>query len=231
VCRDEWHARFLGGIGGATRRSYPALDRALRTETTINDTRDFGIGKRLHNLPALADIGFQANRRLLHAQRLSHDPVNGAGALASITSPVITAAGTRVPGLRFGDLRAHALLAALCAFKLLPHGFANRDLRPLIAQFPGKTPEAITSGQMSYDLRRLRMHGLIQRIPHTHRYRVTSIGLTQAMFLTRLHDRLLRTGLAQLTDPGPAPPAGLRAADRAYRTAIDDLTRQAGIPA
>ena len=94
--------------------------RALRTETTINDTRDFGIGKRLHNLPALADIGFQANRRLLHAQRLSHDPVNGAGALASVTSPVITTGGTRVPGLRFGDLRAHALLAALCAFKLLP---------------------------------------------------------------------------------------------------------------
>src|SRR5580704_12622229 len=130
---------------------------------------DFGIGKRLHNLPALAEIGFQANRRLLHAQRLSHDPVNGAGTLAAITSPVITTAGTRVPGLRFGDLRAHALLAALCAFRLLPHGFANRDLRPLIAQFLGKPPEAITSGQMSYDLRRLRMHGLIQRIPHTHR--------------------------------------------------------------
>ena len=212
-------------------KQYHKLDRALRTETTINDTRDFGIGKRLHNLPALADIGFQANRRLLHAQRLSHDPVNGAGALASVTSPVITTAGTRVPGLRFGDLRAHALLAALCAFKLLPHGFANRDLRPLIAQFLGKTPEAITSGQMSYDLRRLRMHGLIQRIPHSHRYQVTSTGLTQAMFLTRLHDRVLRTGLSQLTDPGPAPPAGLRAADRAYRTAIDDLTRQAGIPA
>ena len=96
----------------------------------------------------------------------------------------------------------------MCAFKLLPHGFANRDLRPLIAQFLGKTPEAITSGQMSYDLRRLRMHGLIQRIPHTHRYRVTRTGLTQAMFLTRLHDRVLRTGLAQLTDPGPAPPPG-----------------------
>ena len=140
-------------------------------------------------------------------------------------------AGTRVPGLRFGDLRAHALLAALCAFRLLPHGFTNRDLRPLIAQFLGRPPEAITSGQISYDLRRLRMHGLIERIPHTHRYQVTSTGLTQAMFLTRLHDRLLRTGLAQLTDPGPAPPAGLRAADRAYRTAIDDLTRQAGIPA
>jgi hypothetical protein len=141
------------------------------------------------------------------------------------------ATGARVPGLRFGDLRAHALLAALCAVKLLPHGFANRDLRPLIAQFLGKPPEAITSGQMSYDLRRLRVHGLIERIPHTHRYHVTATGLTEAMFLTRLHDRLLRNGLAELTSSGPAPPASLRAADRAYHAAINDLTRRAGIAA
>jgi len=116
-------------------QAVPKLDRALRTETSINDTRDFGFGKRLHNLPALADIGFQANRRLPHAQRLSHDPVNGAGALASITSPVVTTTGTRVPRLRFGDLRAHPLLAALLAFKL-----ANRDLRPLIAAIPRQDP-------------------------------------------------------------------------------------------
>src|SRR4029077_8218985 len=42
--------------------------RAVRTETTVNDTRDFGIGKRLTNLPALREIGFSANRRLLHVQ-------------------------------------------------------------------------------------------------------------------------------------------------------------------
>src|SRR5512135_2322642 len=47
--------------------------RALRTETTINDARDFGIGKRLSNLPALRRIGFQANRRLLDVQRVSQD--------------------------------------------------------------------------------------------------------------------------------------------------------------
>lgn len=46
---------------------------ALRTETTINDTRDFGIGKRLHNLPAVREVGFRANRRLLDVQRISHE--------------------------------------------------------------------------------------------------------------------------------------------------------------
>src|SRR5207253_10393798 len=46
-------------------KQYHKEGRALRTETTINDTRDFVIGRRLHNLPALREIGFQANRRLL----------------------------------------------------------------------------------------------------------------------------------------------------------------------
>ena len=54
-------------------KQYHKQGRALRTETTINDTRDFGIGKRLHNLPALREIGFTANRRLLDVQRISAD--------------------------------------------------------------------------------------------------------------------------------------------------------------
>ena len=82
---------------------------------------------------------------------------------------------------------------------------------------------------MTYDLPRLRLHGLIERIPHTFRYHVTDTGLRSATYLTRLHDRLLRTGLAELTDPTPPAPSALPAADRAYQAAIDELTRQAGI--
>jgi len=80
------------------------------------------------------------------------------------------AAGTRIPGLRFGDIRVHALLQALLIHRLLPNGFTNRDLRSLIAPLLGTTIEDITAGKMTYDLRRLRMHGLIARIPHTRRY-------------------------------------------------------------
>jgi hypothetical protein len=69
----------LPGSSPDTNRIVPSGDHkeggALRAETTINDTRDFSIGKRLHNLPVLAQIGFTANRRLLHVQRLSHDPI------------------------------------------------------------------------------------------------------------------------------------------------------------
>ncbi|HXZ72164.1 MAG TPA: hypothetical protein VEH31_15030, partial [Streptosporangiaceae bacterium] len=211
-------------------KQYHKEGKALRTETTINDARDFGIGKRLHNLPALRAAGFSATRRLLDVEKLSHDPADGQAAIAQITRPVITEAGTRVAGLRLGDPRAHALLAALCVFRLLPRGFANRDLRPILAQLLGVPAESITPGKMTYDLRRLRQHGLIERIPHTFRYQVTGTGIAQALFLTRLHDRFLRSGLASLAGPAVSD-RSLAAATRAYTSAIDDLARQAGLAA
>ncbi len=212
-------------------KQYHKLGKAIRTETTINDARDFGIGKRLTNLPALRQVGFTASRRLLAAQKLSHDPIAGATALAQVTSPVITPAGTRIAGMRFTDPRVQALLSVLCVFRLLPHGFTNAVLRRHLAPLLGTTPELMTSGQVTYDLRRLRHHGLIERIPGTFRYQVTDTGLRTARYLTRVHDRLLRTGLAEITDPSPPTPTALRAADRAYQAAIDDLARHAGLAA
>jgi len=212
-------------------KQYHKEGRALRTETTINDTRDFGLSKRLTNLAALRQIGFPANRRLLGVQRISHDPVRGAQAFLDLTAPLVGNDGTRIPGLRFGDVRVHALLQALLVHRLLPHGFTNRDLRILIAPLLGKTPEDITAGKMTYDLRRLRAHGLIQRIPKTRRYQVTDIGLQDALLFTHAHDHLLRTGLAELTDPSPPRPSPLRAAARAYQAAFDDLASYAHLAA
>jgi hypothetical protein len=212
-------------------KQYHKLGRALRTETTINDTRDFRLGRRLHNLPALRRIGFTANRRLLRVQTLSHDPANGATAIRATCHPVTTNTGTRVAGLRLTDPRAHALLTTLCQFRLQPAGFTNHDLRHHLAPLLGYTPDQITTSQASYDLRRLRTHDLIIRIRGTHRYQVTDAGLHHALFLTRLHDRFLRTGLAELSDPDPPTPSPLRTATRAYQTALDDLAQRAALAA
>src|SRR5215218_8064326 len=95
-------------------KQYHKHGRALRTETTINDTYDFAIGKRLTNLPALRQIGFSANRRLLRVQRLSHDPADGADALAAITDPITTPTGTRCPGCD-SPTRACKRCSARCA--------------------------------------------------------------------------------------------------------------------
>jgi len=214
-------------------KQYHKQGRALRTETTINDTRDFGLSKRLtdQNLTALRQIGFSANRRLLGVQRISHDPIRGAHAFTDLTAPILTPKGTRIPGLRFGDPRVHALLQALLIHRLLPHGFTNRELRPLIAPLLGTTTEDITAGKMTYDLRRLRAHGLITRIPHTRRYQITNTGLQHALLFTHAHDHLLRTGLAEITDPDPPTPSRLRTAARAYQAAFNDLARYAHLAA
>jgi hypothetical protein len=209
----------------ATIKQYHKEGRALRTETTINNTYDFGIGKRLTNLPALCEIGFTANRRLLDVQRLSHDPARGQQVFTTVNDPVTTDTGARIAGLRFADTRAQALLGALLVFRLYPDGFTNRDLRELVSQLLGKL---FSPGQLTYDLRRLRAHGLITRRPHSNRYHVTNTGLEHALFLTRAHDRLLRTGLAELTEPTPSP---LQTANRAYQRALDQLMEESRLTA
>ena len=212
-------------------KQYHKLGKALRTETTINDTRDFGVAKGLSHLPELKEIGFTASRRLLDVQRISHDPADGAVTVTALTSPVISPAGTRTAAMPIISPRVQALLSALCVFRLLPNGFTNRDLRTHLTGLLGADPSTWPAGRGTYDLRRLRLHGLIERIPRTHRYQITDTGLRDALFLTRVHDRVIRTGAAQLTDPDPPTPSRLRTAERTYRNALDHLTRQAGLAA
>jgi len=172
-------------------KQYHKEGQALRTETTINDTYDFAIGRALRNLPALREIGFNANRRLLHVESLSHDCLIGEDCLRTVTAPV-TVDTHRAAGLRFGDPRVHALMHALCLVALAPTGFRHRDLRDHVATLQGRRPDAYSTGSMTYDLRRLRLHGLIERVPRTHRYRITAIGARVAMFYARLYTRALR---------------------------------------
>ncbi|HKY43687.1 MAG TPA: hypothetical protein VJM50_11365 [Pyrinomonadaceae bacterium] len=205
-------------------KQYHKEGRALRTETIINDTRDFEIGRRLENLSALRKVGFTANRRLLSVQRISHDCALGEDAFNEIHSPA-QHDGQRASALRFGDPRVLALLSALVVFRLLPRGFSNRDLRLHLAPLLGLPLELMTQGRMTYDLRRLRVHGLIARIPKSHRYRVTESGFRAAVFLTRAHSRLFRHGLAVLRPRDPPRPAPLREAISRLEQAVDHLWR------
>jgi hypothetical protein len=210
-------------------KQYHKEGRALRTETVINDTYDFAIGRRLHNLPEVREVGRQANRRLLSVQRLSHDCVIGEDAFQQLHRPA-EVDGQRASALRFGDARALALLTALQLFRLLPRGFANRDLRAHVEQLLG--PDAIvTQGRMSYDLRRLKIHGLIERIPKSHRYRVTDLGFRSALFLTKAYNRLLLPGLAVAFGPQPTSPNRLRAALLQVDHAVEQLWASATLPA
>ncbi len=123
-------------------KQYHKENRALCTETTINNSYDFGVGKRLHNLPKLREIGFAANRRLIELERLSHDCMLTEDTFRTINGPV-AADRQRASGLRFADPRTHALLQALILFRQIAQGFRSADLRHHLAALP--TASAIAS--------------------------------------------------------------------------------------
>ena len=181
-------------------KQYHKEGRGLRTETTINNTYDFGVGRRLKNLPALRQIGLDANRRVLQVEQLTHDCHIGAQAFDQLQKPA-EVDGQHVSALPFGQERVQALLTVLVLFCLQPEGFRNRQLRPLLAQLLGLSESQISPGRMSYDLRRLRLHRLIERVPKTQRYRLTAFGLKTALFYSRTYQRLLRRGLSELHAP------------------------------
>jgi len=189
-------------------KQYHKEGRALRTETTINNTYDFGVGRRIRNLPELRKIGFAANRRVLEVEKLSHDCQIGSAAFEKLQQPA-TVDGQHASALRFGDARVQALFCVLVIFCLQPQGFRNKQLRPLLAQYLGWHEDQITPGRMSYDLRRLRLHGLIQRIPGSQRYRLTSDGLKAALFYSRTYARIIRPGISLLHAKEPTPLSAL----------------------
>jgi hypothetical protein len=206
-------------------KQYHKEGRALRTETTINNTRDFGIGKRLQNLPALRKIGFTANRRLLDVQRISHDCSIGEDAFNQLVRPV-QVDGQRASALRFGDARVQALFTVLGLFGLQLQGFTNHDIRALLAPLLGFDPAHYPIGKMTYDLRRLRLHSIIERIPRTHSYRITQQGLRVALFFSRTYARLLRPKLAQIMPFAPPTDSPLRAAFDHLQEQIDQCCQQ-----
>ena len=100
-----------------------------------------------------------------------------------------------------------ALLAALILLLHLPNGLTHRTLRQQVAAYLGVDLAAYSAGQMTYDLRRLGLKGVIYRIPKTHRYLVTPYGVKLALFFTKLEARVFRVTFAALdgTEPIPRP--------------------------
>ena len=190
----------------ARLKQYFKEGRALRTETVIADTRDFGIGRRVcaKNWQALRAIGNNANQRLCDAQAADARPAPDMVTLARVTRPT-TENGLHAPALSFGDPRVMALLALLLLWRHLLAGFRNRQLVWLMTNL---LDGPYTNRQATYDLRRLRRKGLIERRPHSQTYQVTPYGRQVAALFSKAHMRVLAPGLALLS---PNLPADIRA--------------------
>jgi len=199
----EFHTRVLReGVQPTLRihykhsalKQYLKGGRGLRTEMMFNNTQDFGLTRGLKNFTALFDLGRHFNNRLLEQEMLSQDcfvPLQTIQELGQST----TENGQRASALRFADRRVMAVLGALAGQSFIPKPLGNVSLRPIVAQL---LDSEYSRAQMTYDLRRLRLKKLIERIGNSYRYRLTDLGIKVVTFFTKLYQRLFRPGLAAL---------------------------------
>jgi hypothetical protein len=190
---------------GSGAKAYFKEGRALRVETTINNPDHLGLHKTLNagNWRALRRAGEQINDRFLAALGQGSPGLPHAATLATIVLPTIHD-GQRAPGLRFGEPRVMALLASIASFEHVTRGLTNRAVRDHMVDLYRSDYNV---RQATYDLRRLRLKGLIERIAATHTYRVTTRGRAVATFFVRLAARVVIPVLTEL-DATSRPPRG-----------------------
>ena len=183
----------------STLKQYFKDGRALRTEMVFNNPADFGFKRSLlASFAQLVVLGRSCNRRLLEQEQITQDCFTPLDSVRQITQSTVGEDGQRASALRFADPRVMALFAALTRFTFAFSPITNKSLRQPVAILLGCDPEQYSAQQMSYDLRRLRLKGLLVRTPKTQTYSLTSLGLRVATFFTKLYDRLFNPGLAAL---------------------------------
>ena len=249
VIQDGVHPSLHISYKNFDLKQYFKEGRGCRTEGTFRNPNDFGVNKGLSNLPYLQKLGRQINRRLLEVERVSHNSGLSVGpdrsgtlnlspdkqnmrlclwsSIQRVVQPTVTEDGEKAPALKFGQPRVMALFLALTLFQHLIDGFHNRDLRQLVADLLGVTISEYTGSQMTYDLRRLRLKGLIFRPPRTNRYFVTPYGWKVARLFSRLESRVFRPAIAMFTSNDAVLPFPLRASLDRVDNQLDQLIYQA----
>jgi len=165
-------------------------DCILRAETCSNDTRHFGVGRRLDNLPRLRDKLAATNDRTLALQADLLASTVDSGLLASLAKP--TSVGLRrVPGLKLHDDRVIRLLDTLLHPAAFADEWTTRDLHARVLARHRLAETEYCLGQLRYDLAKLRAKGLVQRLGRTRRYRLTPQGARLGVLLVKLRTRLL----------------------------------------
>lgn len=174
----------------------------IRTETTLNNPRDFFLGKPLNNLPVLRPVGFSSQPTSSRSRTSQPRLRRGRRNPASVEPSPGSQRPTRLSPTPHRPPRAGSV-ACPGLFRLLPCGFSHRELREQVAMRTGLWPTTLTPGRMTYDLRRLRRYGIMERIPQNSLLPSLHSGYALALFFT--HARLYRPSVSQLNSKAPLP--------------------------
>jgi hypothetical protein len=207
-------------------------DLILRNETCSNDTRHFGVARRLENLPLLRDKLAVTNERCLALQAELLASAVDTGQLAALAAPTLVGR-RRVPGIRLHDDRVIRVLETLLHPGGFVHDWTTRELHTRVLARHHVAVDGYRLSQLRYNLSKLRAKGLVERIGKTRRYRLTPLGLKLGVVLVKLRSRLLGPLASLIHQPrATIPSRHLNSVDAAYRevdTALDHLSAALGL--
>ena len=201
----------------------------LRTEPATNDVTDYGVKKAVEHLPALRTRMGSLLDRYLDVQQDILETFVDRGQLRQLAEPTILENGKRIPGLRLDHPRQLALMHALVRFAHLAAGstFKTPELYPHVWAALGVTPEQYSLASLRYDLSTLRAKHLVEKVPHSRRYRLLPEGYSICLVFLKLFERIyapLTAGLLQPVSGDSRLQQQQRTQlDRLYQRVADDL--------
>jgi len=201
----------------------------LRTEPATNDVTDYGVKKAVEHLPALRTRMGSLLDRYLDVQQDILETFVDRGQLRQLAEPTILENGKRIPGLRLDHPRQLALMHALVRFAHLAAGstFKTPELYPHVWAALGVTPEQYSLASLRYDLSKLRAKHLVEKVPHSRRYRLLPEGYSICLVFLKLFERIyapLTAGLLQPVSGDSRLQQQQRTQlDRLYQRVADDL--------
>jgi hypothetical protein len=174
---------------------YDKQGSVLRPETTINDPKDFKVyrlkegdknghrtwlpmRKGIADLYRRAQVSHAANNRYLDALASTNNTTPLKTLIESLCKPVMWK-GKRVRALNPHSHEDSSLLESISRGEFLINGFRNRDLRIFLYSPDGNESlkeKRRQSSAITRKIRLLRAHGLVKKVPRTHRYQLTDYG-------------------------------------------------------
>ena len=212
-------------------KQYVRDHRILRTEAATNNVNDYGVKKAVENLPQLRERLSTINENYLNVQQDILETFLDGGQLRKLTEPTRLANGRRVPGLRLDHPRLLALMHALVRFAHIAAGstFTTAELHPYVAEALACSPADYTLASLRYDLSKLRAKNLVEKLPHSRKYRLLACGYSVCLLFLKLFERIYAPLTAGLLCPFRGDPKlqneKRSQLDRLYQRVLDDLNQ------
>jgi hypothetical protein len=203
----------------------------LRTETATNNVNDYGVNKAVENLPKLREKLSAINDNYQNVQQDILETFIDRGQLRKLAEPTVLPGGKRIPGLKLDHPRQLALMHALVRFAHLAAGstFTTVELYPQVLDALGCSTSDYSLASLRYDLSKLRAKNLVEKLPHSRRYRLLSCGYSVSLVFLKLFERIyapLTAGLLRpLADDSKLQQQRRTQIDRLYQRVVTDLDK------